>query len=337
MSTEIPSPTTGALRDLLPGELRLGGPDRAGALTVFPVFGSPPAFEYASFTDGRNHGAEITELKGGASVRDLVVYNPTPLALLLYEGEEVLGAQQNRTLDVTVMAAAGRETRLPVSCVEQGRWDGGRHREGFATAPQAAYPELRRSKARQVRESLAAGMDARADQATVWNEVAGKAARHGVRSDTGAMHDVFENRRGHLRELTGAISRHDGQTGMLVAIAGQITVLDWVSRDVVFADLHGRLVQGYALDALEHAEAAAVEPSDAEGFLSLALDNQPARTPGVGLGQDLRFEGNGAEGAGLEVQGELVQLTAFASGGDASTRSAASAGRVRRPSQRRRG
>ncbi len=336
MNAQSPSPATGALRDLLTGELRLGEPDTAGPLTVFPIFGAEARFEYASFADGRNHGATITELEGGASVRDLVVHNPTPLALLLYDGEEVLGAQQNRTIDVSVMAQAGQKTHIPVSCVEQGRWDGRRHTEDFQRAPQAAYPELRRSKARQVREAASMGMEARADQGVVWRDVAQKAARHNVASDTGAIHDVFESRRGRLSELTGAISLHDEQTGTLVAIDGQITVLDWVSRPSVFADLHAPLVQGYALDAIEHKGSGAPSAGEAEGFLSLALDNTPARSAGVGLGQDLRFEGNGAEGAGLEIQGEMVQLTAFASGADEATPAGRRAARVRRPSQRRR-
>lgn len=336
MPTQAPFSATGALRDLLTGEIRLGEPDTAGALTVFPVFGAEPRFEYASFADGRSHGATITELEGGASVRDLAVHNPSPLALLLYEGEEVLGAQQNRTLDVSVMAAAGQKTRIPVSCVEQGRWDGRRHREGFERAPQAAYPELRRSKARQVREAASMGMEARADQSRVWRDVAMKAERHDVASATGAIHDVFESRRGRLSELTGAINLRDGQTGTLVAIDGQIAVFDWVSRPAVFAGLHAPLVQGYALDAIEHDGAGAPTAGEAEGLLSLALDNDPARSAGVGLGQDLRFEGNGVEGAGLEIQGEMVQLTAFANVTAESAPAARRTARVGRPSRRRR-
>jgi hypothetical protein len=59
-------------------------------------------------------------------------------------GEEVLGAQQNRTFDVSVLVAATSALRVPVSCVEAGRWDGGRHDEALALAPQTANPRLRR-------------------------------------------------------------------------------------------------------------------------------------------------------------------------------------------------
>ena len=65
----------------------------------------------------------------------------------------------------------------------------------FAPAPHTAYPELRRLKNEQVRERLAAGAEPRAAQGEVWREVAAKSARHGARSDTGALRDIFEQRR----------------------------------------------------------------------------------------------------------------------------------------------
>lgn len=338
MNVQESSQPTVALSDLASGELRLGEPDTAGALTVFPVLGGEPRYEYTSFADGRAHGATITELEGAASVRDLVVTNPTPMSLLLFDGEEILGAQQNRTLDVTVMVAARQKVRIPVSCVEQGRWDSSRHREDFDRAPQAAYPDLRRRKSRQAREMLARGLEARADQGEVWSEVSRKAARMRVHSPTGAMHDVYESRRDRLSEAVAAISLREEQVGMLACVAGKVAVLDYVSRPAVFAELHAPLVQGYALDALEHQdEGASVSRGEAEGFLTLALENGASTHPSVGLGQDVRFAGNGSEGSGLAIEDELVQLSAFSTDGSApegSQRQRAS--RVRRPSERRR-
>lgn len=339
MTTATEATNAPTLRDLIHGDLSLGEPDTAGALTVYPVFGPKPTFKYTSFADARNHGATITELEGGASVRDLVVTNPTPMALLLFDGEEVLGAQQNRTLDVTVLAGLGR-TVVPVSCVEQGRWDGRRSRETFKRAPQAAPPDLRREKARQVRDAARAGVAARADQGEVWRSVADRADRLGVASPTGAIHDVFEHRRDHLNEIQDKIRLHGEQRGALVAIGGRMAVLDYVSESAVFSELHAPLVQGYALDALESpASAAQVSAGDAGGFLSLVLDAEAVRSPGVALGENLRFEHSAAEGAGLAVGDELLQLTAFPNAGDATPWPAASPRRtrIRRPSGRRQG
>src|SRR5688572_14423893 len=122
----------------------LGEPQVAGPLAVFPVFGPEPRLHYRAFAQATSLGAFVKELDEGASVRELVVENPTDLPALIYEGEEVLGAQQNRTFDASVLVASGARIRLPVSCLERGRWDSQRSQEHFTPAPQATTASLRR-------------------------------------------------------------------------------------------------------------------------------------------------------------------------------------------------
>jgi hypothetical protein len=293
---------------------RLEEPDVAGPLAVFPLCGPDPGLDYLSFAQGREAGVAIKEVQSAASVNDLVVTNPTDKPVLLYEGEEVLGAQQNRTFDVTVLVAAGATIKVPVSCVEAGRWDHRRHDEDFDAAPEAVYPELRRAKHQQVRERLAAGLEARAAQSAVGAEIDAKSVRHGSDSPTRAMHDLYETRRDRLNQLGRAIELRQGQLGVLVAIGGQFTVLDCVSRPDVFAALHGPLVQGYALDALEATESGPPSIEDARGFVSLVTGTQPNERDAIGLGRELRFASDGVAGSGLVHEDELVQLTAFREG-----------------------
>jgi hypothetical protein len=355
------SSDTSSIQKFLAESLRVGEPDVAGPLAVFPVFGPEPRADYTSFADAHRHGAKIGELTGGASVRDLEIVNPTGRSILLFEGEEIHGAQQNRTFDVTVLVEAGGRLVMPVSCVEAGRWDGSRHAEEFRPSPQAAYPALRRAKARHAHREVLACRDPRADQGEVWQDVAHKSSLHGAHSPTGAMHDVYEARRATLRDITERIRPHDGQCGALVAIAGRFAVLDYVSRAEVFAQLHGPLLQGYALDALEVLDtrraqmelkaqgetdgpdatddfppAPAVE--DARGFASLVEGAHPLRHPSIGRGEDLRFAEDGVAGSGLADEDELVALSAFpGDGSDPAGPSLSSRRRrVARPSTRRR-
>ena len=241
-----------ALADQLAGSLTVVEPDIVGALCVFPLIADrEPKLDYVAFAEGRRSGVAINELAGAAEVGDLVVTNPLELPVLLYEGEEVQGAQQNRTVDVSVLVGAHSTLRVPVSCVEEGRWDHRRHTEPFAPAPQAAYPDLRRLKNERVRERLAAGQQPRAAQGEVWQEIAAKSARLGARSDTGALHDVFEHRRDVIDRSAREIEMKCSQVGMLAAIGGRFVVLDYVSDVEAFAELHDPLVAGYALDAIE--------------------------------------------------------------------------------------
>ena len=311
------------------GALRVGEPDVAGPLAVYPLLGADPELEYRAFAAAIGTGLAIKEVSGGASVNDLLVVNPTPHNVLLYEGEEVLGAQQNRTFDVSVLVAAGARLTVPVSCVEAGRWDGSRAEESFAPAPQAAYPALRRMKNAQAQLRLAGGAIARADQSAVWEEVEAKRSRHGAASATGAMHDVFEHRRSGLDDLVAAVRLRPGQCGAIVALGGQVDVADHVSRPEVFATLHGPLVQGYALDALEAREAPAPSVDAVQDWLDRVLASPVTESDGIGLGRDVRFDGGAATGAGLVSGTELVQLTAFGS------RDAHAKTTIRRPSRRR--
>jgi ARG/rhodanese/phosphatase superfamily protein len=310
---DCPHMTTSTLAARLAAPITVAEPDVVGPLAVFQLTtDASPRVAYRAFADARSDGVAIKEMPGGGSVNDLIVVNPTELPVLLYEGEEVLGAQQNRTFDVSVLVA-GTSVRVPVSCVEQGRWDHRRHGESFAPAPQAAHPELRRLKNARVRSRLAAGEEPRAAQLEVWAEVAAKSARHGVASRTRALHDVFEDRRELLDRVGREASVKCSQVGMLAAIGGRFVVLDYVSDVEALATLHDPLVVGYGFDALDATAGEGPVPSldDARDFVRLLLDAQPRAARAMGLGETLRYEFGALGGTALAADGELVTLTAF--------------------------
>lgn len=306
----------------------LGEPQVAGPLAVFPVFGPFARFDYRAFVQAVELGALVKELESAASVSRLVVDNPTDLPLLIYEGEEVLGAQQNRLFDASVLVPAGERVELGVSCVEQGRWDHRRHGEAMRPSPQAADPSLRRRKRQSVEQV------GHADQGQVWATVAGRLADHNVASTSAAMSALYDSRRGDLGELSGAVRHVEGQVGAVACVAGVPVALDLVSRPKVFAALLGPLAQGYALDALGAPEAVA-RTAPAADFLHSALTaaRRERATPGMGrafsLGDSLLV------GAGLVRRGELVQLSAFPAEGRGAMASEAVSIRIARPSRRR--
>ena len=88
-------------------------------------------------------GFRITEVDAAGSVPELIAFNPLDTPVLLYDGEELLGAKQNRILNVTVLVAPKSETKIPVSCVEQGRWHARSARLKTKTPRQAGLFEER--------------------------------------------------------------------------------------------------------------------------------------------------------------------------------------------------
>ncbi len=156
------------------------------------------------------------------------------------------------------------------------------------------------------------------------------------------MSDAFDAHRDRLGPFREAISLRPGQCGSVAVIGGRIEMLDFVGRADVYSFLHAAIVEGYALDALAAQRRAerreAVDGATVRGFTLLACDSVPSsRSDGPGLGTTARFAGGGVEGSALIADGELVQLTAFPSGGHPAPPTAPrSSRRVSRPSRRRR-
>ena len=301
--------------------IQLGDAVEHRGVVIAPLFPrARPRADYLTLDEALPLGFRVGEIDAAGSVPELLATNPLEHDVLLYDGEELVGAKQNRILNVTVLVAARSETRIPVSCVEEGRWS--QRSAFFGAARHHAYPELRRRKA----ESLAAEpMALGAAQAAVWEEVSAKSARLGVHSPTRAQADVFAARERDLDLLRRAFPLQPGQSGAAVAV-GDAVCVDYVSRPDAFARLYPKLLDGYLLDALD----APVAPTSAplESFVARMEGAARSRRRSVGLGDDVRMRADGVVGSALELDAELIQLSAFSS----DARGAAS--RIARPSVR---
>jgi hypothetical protein len=156
-----------------------------------------------------------------------------------------------------------------------------------------------------------------------------KALRMSVHSPTGASADLYRAHERSLRVLEDAFPAHPGQCGAVLAI-GDDLCLDLVSRPDAFARLWPKLRAGYLLDALERLDGKPTAQSQVEQFLADVDRADHARQPSAGLGDDVRLRGESVVGSGLELDGELIQLSAFRSDGGRRA-----FGRIARPSRRR--
>jgi len=301
--------------------IQLGGPVEHRGVVVAPLFPrEQPRAEYLTLEEALPLGFRVAEVDAAGLVPELAVVNPLDASVLLYDGEELLGAKQNRILNVTVLVAAQSETRIPVSCVEQGRWHA--RSAFFGAARHAAYPELRRRKAERL---SAAPLERGVAQSEVWAALSEKAGRLDVHSLTGAQADVFGAHERGLAALRDAFPLQPGQSGAVLCLDGRVC-LDYLSRPEAFGRLYPKLLEGYLLDALELLDG--TTSGDPEAFLSALAGAPRSRGPSAGLGEDVRLHGDGLVGSGLELEGELVQMCAF------STDDEGSRTRIARPSRR---
>jgi len=309
---------------MIEATIQLGDPVEHRAIVIAPLFPrTDPRTDYLTLEDALPLGFRIEEIDEAGSVPELIAVNPLDTPVLLYDGEELLGAKQNRILNVTVLADAATRTPIPVSCVEQGRWHA--RSAAFTSASHTAYPELRRRKAEQLSaEPLARGRA----QAAVWENVADKAGRHDVRSATGAAADIYRARSDALAALRPKFPAVPGQSGALLALPDGRLCLDYLSRPTAFAQLYGKLLDGYLLDGLESLDRDPTPPARLDEFVTALAELPRRRSPSAGLGDDLRLAGAGVVGSGLIVEDELLQLSAF------TTEQQEPRTRVARPSRR---
>jgi hypothetical protein len=181
--------------DHLIGAFDVGSPTTHRGLT-----GTAPSsvFIYLVLDDALATGRfRVTEVSDGGLVPHLLVLNDTDCPVLLVDGEELVGAKQNRVVNLSLMVAPTSKTEIPVSCVEAGRWR--TESRAFRTEERVQFADGRALKLEQVSRSLALCEDALSDQGAVWDAISAKASRMGVASPTNAMAALFESRHEDLR------------------------------------------------------------------------------------------------------------------------------------------
>ena len=306
--------------------IQLGEPREHRGIVITPLFPlQAPVAAYLTLDEALPRGLLITEVSDAGDVPELSVDNPLDDRVLLYDGEELVGAKQNRILNVTVLIEAESILAIPVSCVEQGRWSSRSDR--FEAARHLSHPELRRRKsARLASAPLIRGLA----QMEVWDEIADKARRMQVASPTAANADTFESRAHALGALEQAFPLEPGQCGAALAL-GDTLCLDWVSRPDAFALLWPKIRAGYLLDGLERLDQPPTPSEEVHRFVGKVADARITRRESAGLGDDVRLIAPDVTGSGLELDGELLQLSAFTTGETVQP----PFGRVARPSRRR--
>lgn len=219
-------------------------------MTLVPIMfaaknGGP---EYLTMKEALGAGVlAVTEVSEGGSVPNLKAVNKGETPVLLLDGEEVAGAKQNRILNTTILIMGKSEVTIPVSCTEHGRWS--YESRAFYDSGIMMQSNLRTLHRESVNRSMAAGAGPRGNQGEVWDNIAMIAERVDVRSSTGAMRDIYEQRKDELEDYLRAFVCLPAQKGLLVFIGGRPVGFDYLSSDRAFKQIFPKLLKSYAMEA----------------------------------------------------------------------------------------
>ena len=299
-------------------ELRVGEPIQGDNLTAFPLFArGNGGMDYLTLDEAlEDQLVQITEVDAGGSVPELKVVNEGNVMVLLLEGDQLIGAKQNRTLNTTLLVAAASEVVVPVSCTEAGRWRS--VSAAFRASKRYSHPSLRREKGRGVHASLKRGAGHRSDQAAVWAEVDRVAHSLSASSPTRDYEAVHDAVAGDVERLVDCVHLPDDAVGVAVAFGGRVEVVEIFDRPETLRKVWRKLAHGYAVEALDRRDAhqpPAKVPSseDVKAFLGrVASEGTMESYPSPGVGQDVRIEVGEATGAALVAGGSVVHCAVFA-------------------------
>ena len=299
-------------------QLNLGQAQSFANMTLFPLitaYTAPPDYLVLEEALAQQVG-KITEISEGGSVLELAFENNARARVLLVDGEQLIGARQNRILNISILVPARKKLTIPVSCCEQGRWGytGGR---AFSSSDSSLFSSAKARKMMQVSASMKRRGDRRSDQGEIWRDIAMKSASLGVHSGTGAMEDVYAQQKQRLEGYTAAFKLVPDQSGAVVAQDGSVVGLELFDSPATFARFFDKLLKSFALDAIDTPQPVdAVPAADiAHDFIARLMASSAETFAALGDGEDMRLQGADVVAGALVADGRVRHLAGFRTAG----------------------
>jgi hypothetical protein len=233
------------------GNLKLGRRQSCKNLDAFALLsGYATELDYLTLDEAlAKELIDVVEVSGEGSVPELKVDNKSDLMVLILDGEELVGARQNRIVNTTILVAGNTTTVIPVSCVEQGRW--AYRSDKFSSEMRLMASTLRARKADQVKHSLKRTGNFGSNQGAIWEGISMMADNLNAESPSMAMSEIYLKKAPFIQEYLKHFDPADAQVGAVFMINGKVAGMDCFGTPETFAKVFKKLVESYALDAID--------------------------------------------------------------------------------------
>ena len=199
-----------------------------------------------------NHKVDLLTLKKGfelglvdvkeceqSTVNTIIVENKSVAPLLLVDGEEIVGGDQNRIMDATILIAPESEMKVPVNCTEHGRWG---YVSDFKQSKNIANYRTRLAKHHAFRSKGNV-------QKAVWDSIDELEVSRSFSSPTQAMSESYENAKSDLSEFMEVFEVVEGQTGVAVMIDGEVKGFEVFLNSEIYREYHEKILKSYLINA----------------------------------------------------------------------------------------
>jgi len=281
-------------------------------LTFIPITTSKTCdFDFLTLKSALQDGlAEVKELENGASVPEVRVINRSDKHLIIFDGEHLIGAKQNRIVNKTIVINPFSEIDIPVSCTEEGRWHD--VSEEFTKSDYNAPSSVRKA-AKKKGDS----------QSEVWEHVDSVLYYIKKKSPTSSLNEVYEDVGPKFDDYKQNVKPLDTQIGFFAFINGAFAGLDIIGDRKVFNDLYESLINSYLLEAFTNSghDTPDTNFDSLKNQLIVELDKAKI-TRGENIGAEKREEIKTAESIGelVSFNGDPIHFALFANTDNSDTK-----------------
>lgn len=291
-----------ALVDLI----QVGNPVRVqGGLTLVPLV-APRATAEAALLEESPH--ELTELTDQGVVNAIKVHNLGARALLLLDGEEVIGAKQNRIFNATFLVPPGAVVEIPVSCVEQGRWQA--RSRTFRPASRTVSTAVRTSKLRRVTSSALTRASYDAGQRAVWNDVDAHLRRTTTMSRTMAYADAADARSATIAKQVANVTPERSQVGHVAVLRDRLLCVELFGSSELYLRAWPKLARGLLAEDMHVPVPSPRASGVATRVMSALRDAKYVRRVAPGSGRTFYSASSAMAAAALVHDGAVFHLLA---------------------------
>lgn len=294
--------------------VNIGKPKKYRNMLIYPLFfRGEPGTGYISLDEAlEKEVISITEKKGMASVKEINVENSGNFNVLLLEGEEIMGAKQNRIINTTVLVKKKTKITIPVSCTEAGRWHDISNE--FMKTDHLAPVRLRKTTAETVTQSLKSEDSFQSDQNEVWIIVENFMKESNTPSPTKALDEIYRTRNHDFMPYIKALSKlNSGQKGNIVFMNGKFLAMDFISLPEVYRSVYPKLLKSYVMEAMlqqkkqNKTDSSFDTNKPGDFFRTDKID----RYKSPGKGYTCRVHGESFSGSYLTYRNEIIHLALF--------------------------
>lgn len=302
--------------------LEVGEVQKHRNLAVVPLIGRDSNLDYLVLSDAINKGFKITERpneSGGPSVPNLYASNQTGKRVLSIAGEYVVGGGQNRTLVRNIYFDKQFEGVIPVTCIEQGRWNPGQAQplpdlEIPGRVPTPGEPQ-RVPVGVFACKGVVPRYMAKAEQGAVWNFAGQALSSYNCSSPSSDLSEVYTQRENDFNNFKKNFSSLDGQVGAISIISKngkRFFVTDVFDKNSTFKSYFDNLLKSYILESgLEDKSEIIVSSQEAKGFLESVDACEFRNVKPISLGDDIEIKRDNLKGSSLLFEGNFLYLNLF--------------------------